>query len=110
MELHRELKMVFTYTHVKSHQDDETATANLLLESRLNVEADRLATEYMQEDLTRRPKVALFPSAKAQLLIHNVPITRKIPQSIRYAAGSTEIKRYLIDRNMWPRATMEDIN
>ncbi len=110
VDLLRDLKLNFEYTHIKSHQDDGTAIANLSLESRLNVEADRLATEYMQEDLTRRPKVALFPSAKAQLLIHNVSITRKIPQSIRYAAGSKEIKRYLMDRNMWPRTTMEDIH
>jgi hypothetical protein len=67
-EMHRELNMTFVYTHVMSHQDDDTETANLLLKSCLNVEADRLATKYMQEDLQRQPVVALFPSAKAHSL------------------------------------------
>jgi hypothetical protein len=62
------------------------------------VEADQLATEYMQEDLIRPPNVTLFPSAKAQFLIEDVSVTRKIPQSIRYAAGSKPIRTYLIRR------------
>jgi hypothetical protein len=80
------------------------------LESRLNVEADRLATKYMKEDLTRRPRVALFPSAKAQLIIQNASVTRKIPQAIRYAVGSKDIQSYLMERNMWSRITIEDIH
>jgi hypothetical protein len=39
----KELQMKFTFTHVMSHQDDDTPTANLTLETRLNVEADPLA-------------------------------------------------------------------
>jgi hypothetical protein len=82
LEMHRKRNMTFVYTHVKSHQDDKTETANLLLESCLNVEANCLATKYMKEDLQRQPVVALFPSAKAQLIIRNASVTRKIPQSI----------------------------
>jgi hypothetical protein len=44
------LKMKFIYMHIHSHQDDATPIANLSLKSRLNVEADRLATAYMQEE------------------------------------------------------------
>jgi hypothetical protein len=55
----------FEYVHLKSHQDDSTPVHGLSLEVRLNIEADRLATEYMTEDKERRPTVALFPSAKA---------------------------------------------
>jgi hypothetical protein len=108
--MHRELNMTFVYTHVMSHQDDDTETANLSLESRLNVEADCLATEYMQEDLQRRPVVALFPSAKAQLIIDNASVTRKIPQSIRYAAGSAEIRKYLQERNPWTESILDNIH
>jgi hypothetical protein len=68
--------------HVKSHQDDEALIASLSLETHLNIEADKLATEYMQEDRTHRPIAALFPSAKVQLIIKDVSITRKIAMTI----------------------------
>jgi hypothetical protein len=110
LELHRSLQMPFIYTHVKSHQDDDTSIEHLSLESRLNVEADRLSTEYMQEDLTRRPTVTLFPSASAQLLIAEASITRNIPQAIRFAAGTTALKEYLMERNTWTKTIMNDID
>jgi hypothetical protein len=48
---YKELNMKFIFMHVKSHhQDDDTPTANISLESCLNMEADCLATSYMQED------------------------------------------------------------
>jgi hypothetical protein len=39
LDMYRELGLNFNLKHVKSHQDDDTPTANLSLESRLNVEA-----------------------------------------------------------------------
>ncbi len=94
LNLYQELEINFTFMHVKSHQDDETTTANLSLESRLNVEADRLATAYMQEDLTRRPVVTLFPTAKVQPIIQEASVTRRIPQAIRFAAGMKDMEEY----------------
>jgi hypothetical protein len=110
LDLHRELEISFIYTHVKSHQDDDTPTTHLLLESCLNVEADRLATEYMQEDTTWRPVVDLFPSAKAQLIIKDASVIRKTPQAIRYAAGSTAIWQYSMERNTWSEQIVNDIH
>jgi exonuclease III len=110
LDMYRELGLHFNFKHVKSHQDDDTPSSNLSLECRLNVEADRLATEYMQEDHTRRPIVALFPSAKAQLLIQGASVTRKIPQAIRFAAGCKDIQQYLRERNTWSENTLDDIN
>jgi hypothetical protein len=49
----KELKMTFVSLHVKSHQDNDTPTANLTLQNRLKLEAGCLATKYMQEDLIR---------------------------------------------------------
>jgi hypothetical protein len=72
LDIYKAIKTWFVFVHVKSHQDDKIPLASLSLESRLNVEADRLATEYMQEDPIRRPHAALFPSAKAQQIIKRV--------------------------------------
>jgi hypothetical protein len=111
MTLHAEWDMNFAFVHVlKSHQDDDTPTAGLTLKSRLNVEAERLATEYMQEDPICRPHAALFLSAKAQLLIKLSSATRKIPQAIRMEAGSIVIQGYLLKCNLWTENTLNDIH
>jgi hypothetical protein len=47
---YKELDLKFSFLHVKSHQDDAVPVESLTLETQLNVEADRLATEYLQED------------------------------------------------------------
>ena len=109
LDLHKQLNMRFAFKHVKSHQDDNPQ-ATLTLETRLNIEADRLATEYMTEDETHRPTVTLFPTAKAQLIIGGVSVTRKIPQALRFAAGSGPIRQYLRERNEWTEQTLEEID
>jgi hypothetical protein len=52
LTLYKELDMKFVFMHIQSHQDDNIPVASLSLESRLNVEADRLATEFMTKDNT----------------------------------------------------------
>jgi hypothetical protein len=83
VSMYKELDMLFMFMHVKSHQDDVAPTAaSLSLESRLNVEADRLAAEFMKEDLTRQLIKELFLSAKAQILIKDASI-----HDMRYPKG-----------------------
>jgi hypothetical protein len=41
LETYKALDMKITFVHVKNHQDDDTPTSNLTLESRLKVKADR---------------------------------------------------------------------
>lgn len=110
LQLYTELSIKFSFLHVHSHQDDKVSAASLPLEVQLNIEADKLATAYMQEDTTRRPIAALFPSAKAQLIIKGKSVTRKLPFAIRYEAGSIGIRTYLKDRNSWTERTLDDIH
>ncbi len=56
--------------HVKSHQDDDGPLESLSLKTRLDVEADRLAMEYLQQQQPRHPIALLFPTAKCQLIIN----------------------------------------
>jgi hypothetical protein len=76
------------FMHVKSHQDDDGPIERLSLETRHNVEADRLATEYLQEEHPKRPIALLFPTAKCQLIVNEKSVTRIIPQTLRFEAGS----------------------
>jgi hypothetical protein len=59
-KIYKKLSWKFELQHVKSHQDDNAPATTLSLETQLNIEADRLATEYMKEDTQRRPLVPLF--------------------------------------------------
>jgi hypothetical protein len=110
LSTYKDLALHFSFLHVYSHQDDNAPVETLTLETRLNIEADRLATEYMVQDQVRRPTVALFPSAKAQLLINEKTITRKLPQAIRFAAGSIGIRAYLRERNEWTEPILDSVN
>jgi hypothetical protein len=110
LDTYKELGLQFTFLHVKSHQDDDGPVSGLSLEAQLNVEADLLATEYLKETDTNRPIALLFPTAKCQLIINGKSITRKIPECIRFEAGSIGIRSYLMNRNLWNEQTLDDIN
>jgi hypothetical protein len=79
VDSYTQLGIPFTFLHVKSHQDDDGPIVGLTLEARLNVQADTLATAALV-DAPMVPKVALFPTARCQLIIDGKLITRKIPQ------------------------------
>jgi hypothetical protein len=97
LEMYQKLNIKFKFKHVKSHQNDDPPTESWSLETRLNIEADRLAMEYMQEDLIWQPIAAIFPSAKAQL-IHF------------FASDGIQIRQYLLERNEWSERTLDKIN
>ena len=78
---YKQLGIPFTFLHVHSHQDDDGPVTGLTLEAQLNVQADALATEALQ-DAPTYPKVSLFPTAQCQLIIAGKSVTRKIPQII----------------------------
>jgi hypothetical protein len=68
--MYKELNVDFTFLKVKSHQDDDVPVASLSLETQLNVEADKLATEFLQANKPRQPIALLFPLAKCQLIVN----------------------------------------
>jgi hypothetical protein len=104
-----QLGIPFTWMHVKSHQDNDGPIAGLSLEARLNVQADALATAALTEAPTI-PKVALFPTARCQLILDGRSITRKIPQAIRHQAGLGDLQTYLMEQNNWTLNTFHEIN
>ena len=109
LQMYKTIGLSFVFMHVKSHQDDAGPVAGLSLEARLNVEADLLASEYLQEAL-HTPIVPLFPMAKCQLILNEKSVTRKIPQTIRFEAGSIGIRIYLQTQNLWSEATLDTIH
>ena len=79
------------------------------MEVQLNVEADRLASEYLSDSIPQS-KALLFPSAKCQLVIDGNTISRKIPHAIRFHAGAGPLRIYLMQRNNWTEAVLDSID
>jgi hypothetical protein len=75
------------------------------------MQANVLATAALQEAPTHTTRVALFPTAKCQLILDGISITRKIPQAVVcYQAGLNDIRMYLMERNKWMAATFSKID
>jgi hypothetical protein len=111
IETYRSLGWHFDFEHVYSHQDKTIAIQALPLQVQLNVEADRLASEYLeQEESIHQGRASLFPSAKCQLILDGASVTRKLPQAIRFQAGAAPMREYLMKRNHWDRATLDSIS
>jgi hypothetical protein len=55
-------KMTVTYKHVKGHQDKDIPYAELPFLAQLNVDADKLASEYQKDHGSYRPIIPLSPT------------------------------------------------
>jgi hypothetical protein len=69
------LSISFQHLHVRSHQDDNTKVHLLPWEGQMNVHADTLATDYL-DNCAEPSKIAPFiPAAQASLTINSKTIT-----------------------------------
>jgi hypothetical protein len=104
------LSISFKYSHIKSHQDDATEVHLLPWAAQMNVHADSLATEYLDNYSARSATVPFIPASQASLTIDGVTITRRYAQSLRQAASSPRICKKLMARNNWTLQTFRSIN
>jgi hypothetical protein len=106
LDFYRQLGWQFQFTHVRSHQDDSIPLCNLPMEAQQNVEADRLATEFLTV-AKYAGRASLFPSAKCQLLIDGATVSQKLPMAIHFQVGKEPLQSYLRQRNTWSQETLE---
>ncbi|MEL6805726.1 MAG: RNase H family protein, partial [Bacteroidota bacterium] len=98
------------FVHVKAHQDVSTKAGHLSIAARLNIEADRLATEHMENNQYNGRRVPRHPAVTA-LLHHNTgSITRKIPTQIRKLNGYLPLKARIMKKWNWTEETFETVN
>jgi hypothetical protein len=109
LDVHRRIGWKFEFKHVNSHQDDSIPLRDLPLDVQLNVEADRLATDYLETSQSAG-RASLFPTAKCQLLIDDETVSRKLPLAIRFQAGKGPLLEYIMNRNSWSQETLQSIN
>jgi hypothetical protein len=108
LTMHRAIGWKFTFQNVKSNQDISIPMANLPLEVQFNMEADRLATTYLEIDTQGR--TSLFPLTKCQILIDRLTVLRKLQHTIHYQAGAGPIQEYMMVHNSWTKETIESID
>ena len=92
--------LAVTFRHVKSHQDDTVPMAQLPLEAKLNVAADKLAAEYARVGVV--PSVTPFFTQPA-VCLHSPSgtIHRGAWQWVRSAAAVPALRQYYERKHGW---------
>jgi hypothetical protein len=106
----QEMKINPIFEHVKGHQDDHHAYADLPLDAQLNVDADQEASNYQTMFPAHRLIVPRLPHNRAQLHIANRVISSKLKQSIRDAFTVPPYMEYLQKRNQWSSECLATID
>jgi hypothetical protein len=88
LELINTLSISFQCLHVKSHQDDDTEIYLLPWAAQMNVHANSLATDFLDNYAEPSKVVPFIPASQASLTIHGEAITRRFATRLQHAANS----------------------
>ena len=115
-ETFAELNFEVETNHVKGHQDDnkttETTTGSctqqqgrkkeehLTWQAKLNILADRLATQACERlyTMTTHTQFQMLPAAKLYLFVNDKPITRKLQQELCNALMTQDLQEHITER------------
>jgi hypothetical protein len=99
------LSISFQHLHVKSHQDDDTEIHLLPWAAQMNVHADSLGTDFLDNCAEPSKLVPFIPASQASLTIHGETITRRFATRLRHAANSPRLCQHLMAKNEWSIGT-----
>ena len=95
---------------VKGHQDKEKAYDRLTLAAQLNVDADKLAGDFMNDYPDKDyATVHVLPSSGIQLNLPAGTITYNVKKELSWARTTEPMKQYMIKKYNWEEDTFEDI-
>ena len=106
----RLLPVMPAITHVKGHQDDNTAIENLSILARSNCAADVLATTHNRLQGKKCSSVPRIEGNPIQLHINGKTINSKYEQAIRFAALAPAIINQIKRRNDWNDETFHSVD
>jgi hypothetical protein len=89
---------------MKGHQDDHVNYADLSPDAQLNVDADKLAGDFMSQYPQPQTIVPLVPTTGVHLNIDSKTITGHYATRIRTAAATSAIIQFLRKENSWNTA------
>jgi hypothetical protein len=104
-----ELDIDLETTWVKGHQDDHLENTQLDYESRLNIQADILATSAWQQYACHKKHVH-YPSSQCTLYINGEAVNRAYRSYMRRAYASHDAREYLMTKYKWDFETCEGID
>jgi hypothetical protein len=104
------LPVTVQFIHVKSHQDDNTEIHLLTWDAQMNVHADHLATDYLENYAEPSKIIPFIRPSQASLTINGETITRRFASRLRLTASGPNIERQLKLRNNWTHSTFQSIN
>ena len=98
-------------SHIKGHQDKDKPYAELSLPAQLNVDADALANQFIQENLDLDYGIApMIPTAQVQLHMTQGTITHKMKRFLRLGRTAPALEHHLKKKYDWSDETFQDID
>jgi hypothetical protein len=110
-DLHKELRRPFQAQWIKGHQDDRRKLDKLSPEAKLNIAADRLATDYCSLPHAKPTKTTEHIAAtKVLLTINHISYSSNINDNIRFQINGGYIRRFLQAKHKCSNRTWDSIN
>jgi len=103
--------LLFSYVHVKGHQDRHCPFHLLSWEAQLNVECDKHASRLLPLLLRHHQHAhPQLPFTCPNLYIHGQLVVRDFQHRLRYVACSPDYREYLCQKFQWKSSDCEEVN
>jgi Reverse transcriptase-like len=99
------------FRHIKGHADKTTPYQQLTHMQKLNVDADSLADEYIQQNRDIDYSIVpILPTSGAQLNMPGGTVTYRLKQTVMQARSQRDHQQYLCCKNNWTIEDFENID
>ena len=107
-DLIEEIHTTYQYLNIaKGHQDSDTRYDELSIPAQFNVDADRLAEEYLETDPHKRRVSPLVPAARRLLHIPTETVHGHYTEKVREAASLPDLFLYLRQKYNWTQQALQ---
>ena len=103
-------KPLFTFQHVKGHQDDKTPHHLLSPEAKLNCRADELADQFQNESNHKHIPAPMIDGVHCHLCIHNSTVGSRHRTRIRDVRRHRKLKQYIQTKTGMDNATFQSVD
>ena len=110
-DLSKELGRPMKIDWVKGHQDDNKPYDELPRDAQLNIDVDKLATEYRDSKQSQtKPLLEHCPLTQVSIRINGILYPGNISDILRYHVNGSALRTYLGEARQWSQETMMKID
>ena len=110
-DLHKELRRPLIAQWIKSHQDTSTTYNKLLLDAKLNVDADELATKAHTRPRSQPIRsTAHIPATQVSISINRVRYYGNLDANLRFNINGGCLRNYLQTKHAWSNAAWDKLD